>query len=88
MSEPRVVDATGTWCPVPIRLAARALDPRGTTPEIVLLADDPLITVDLPAWCGAEGVELVSLVEEADGVFRAQLRRPACAGGSGNVRSP
>jgi tRNA 2-thiouridine synthesizing protein A len=51
----RVVDALGTYCPVPVRLlasAARSAEP-GTLIE--LLADDPLAEIDVPAWCHSHG---------------------------------
>ncbi|MGD9571988.1 MAG: sulfurtransferase TusA family protein [Thermoleophilia bacterium] len=61
---PVVVDALGTWCPVPIHLVARAAARAGDGDVIELLADDPLIAVDLPAWCHAGGHELTALREE------------------------
>jgi tRNA 2-thiouridine synthesizing protein A len=72
---PRVVDALGTLCPVPIQLidrAARRVAPGGL---IELLADDPLIEVDLPAWCHRSGNELVSLDRVAAGEYRGLVRR-------------
>jgi TusA-related sulfurtransferase len=76
----RVVDALGTWCPVPIHLVARAA--RGAAPGdvIELLADDPMIEVDLPAWCHSTGHELTALEREGDSwVGRVTVR----AGGRG-----
>jgi TusA-related sulfurtransferase len=71
----RVVDALGTLCPVPIQLidrAARRVPPGGM---IELLADDPLIEVDLPAWCHRSGNELVALDRVAGDEYRALVRR-------------
>lgn len=70
----RVVDALGTWCPVPIYLVDRAA--RSATPgEVIeLLADDPLIEVDLPAWCASSGNELLCLEGAPDG-YRGLVRR-------------
>ncbi len=61
-----VVDALGTWCPVPIFLIDRAA--RGARPgdTVELLASDPLIEVDLPAWCHSSGHRLVDLRETPD----------------------
>lgn len=62
----RVVDALGTWCPVPIHLISRAAR-RATPGEVIeLLADDPLIEVDLPAWCHSSGHELTTLRRDGD----------------------
>ncbi len=80
------VDALGTWCPVPIRLleAAFARAQAGAVAE--LLADDPLIAVDLPAWCHRRGAQLVALDEGSDGIFRAVVRDVKYAPDKGIVR--
>jgi TusA-related sulfurtransferase len=57
----RVVDALGTWCPVPIYLIDRAARRAVAGDVIELLADDPLIEVDLPAWCHRSGNALLEL---------------------------
>lgn len=62
----RVVDALGTWCPVPIHLIARAARAAGPGDVIELLADDPLIEVDLPAWCHSSGNHLVALRRDGE----------------------
>lgn len=62
----RVVDALGTWCPVPIHLIARAAGRARPGEVIELLADDPMIAVDLPAWCHSSGNELASLRRDGD----------------------
>lgn len=70
----KVVDALGTWCPVPIHLIDRAI---GTIPpgaHVTLLADDPLIEVDLPAWCHDTGHDLVEFARD-DGGYRCVVRR-------------
>jgi cysteine desulfurase len=70
----RTVDALGTWCPVPIHLIARALRSAAPGEEVALLADDPLIEVDLPAWCHDSGHDLVALTHDAGG-WRGVVRR-------------
>lgn len=70
-----VVDALGTWCPVPLRLLGRALAGRPPGEEAVLLADDPLIEVDLAAWCHRHGHELLTLEPDPAGGWRAVVRR-------------
>ena len=90
MSAARVVDALGTWCPVPIHLIDRAA--RGAAPGdvIELLADDPLIEVDLPAWCHSSGNELIELRRDGEGYLgRVEVTRPAAGrGGRGSPRDP
>ncbi len=70
----RTVDALGTWCPVPIHLIARAIAAAVPGESVALLADDPLIEVDLPAWCHDTGHELVELTLGAGG-YRGVVRR-------------
>ncbi len=60
----RLIDALGTYCPVPIALAARAASSLHPGAVIELLADDPLIEVDLPAWCHDAGHDLLQLERE------------------------
>ncbi len=69
----KTVDALGTWCPVPIHLIDRAITTVASGDDVVLLADDPLIQVDLPAWCHDTGHELVALTHDAGG-YRAVVR--------------
>ena len=67
------VDALGTWCPVPIHLIDRVITTLAPGDDVVLLADDPLIQVDLPAWCHDTGHELLELTHDAGG-FRGVVR--------------
>jgi TusA-related sulfurtransferase len=69
----RTIDALGTWCPVPIHLVDRAARTAGRGTVLVLLADDPLIEVDLPAWCHRTGHLLVALEREG-GAYRGTVR--------------
>lgn len=62
----RVVDALGTWCPVPIHLIDRVARRAAPGDRIALLADDPLIAVDLPAWCHRSGNELLELRRDGE----------------------
>lgn len=73
MGDARIVDALGTHCPVPVRLLAGAIArvPPGRTVRV--LADDPLVAVDLPAWCDSHGHELVA-IGELDGIWTAVVR--------------
>lgn len=81
-----VVDALGTWCPVPLRLLEAAFANAKEEYDAELLADDPLIALDLPAWCHRRGAELLALDEGEDGVFRALVRDAKYARDKGIVR--
>lgn len=72
MRRTRIVDALGARCPVPIGLAARAAARLSPGDRVVVLADDPLVTVDLPAWCHESGHRLESIELDGDG-WRAEI---------------
>lgn len=63
-----VVDARGTRCPVPVLRLARAVKdlPPGTTATV--LADDPAVEHDVPAWAGMRGHVVEACVRTEDGV--------------------
>ena len=85
----RIVDALGTWCPVPIHLIDRAARRSAPGERIELLADDPLIEVDLPAWCHSSGNELLELRRDGDGwMALVAVRRGAARDGHGPPRGP
>lgn len=69
----RTVDALGTWCPVPIALVRRAVARAAPGDVLELLADDPLVAVDLPAWCHDSG-NVLEEMSGLDGVWRARVR--------------
>lgn len=47
----------------------------GPGATLELLADDPLIVLDVPAFCAREGHDLLSSQEEPSGVWRMRIRR-------------
>jgi tRNA 2-thiouridine synthesizing protein A len=65
-SVPLTVDARGHRCPVPTLRLRRAFG--GAAPGLVvrLLADDPLAKIDVPHFCTAEGLRLLSGTVEGD----------------------
>jgi cysteine desulfurase len=63
MTTTRIIDALGTHCPVPVTLLAAAIA-RASGPAVFqILADDPLVAIDIPAWCHSHGHELLSCTE-------------------------
>ena len=83
------IDATGLSCPHPVLLARAALKALPGGAVIELLADDPLIEVDLPAWCHSSGNELLELRRDGDGwVGRVAVRRGAGRGAGAPPRAP
>lgn len=71
----RALDTRGLRCPLPVRLARERLKtlPPGGLLEIV--GDDPLIVLDLPAFCAKEGHAYLGHREEPAGTFLLSLRK-------------
>lgn len=59
------LDTRGTFCPLPVLLTARALEPLAAGDRLVVVGDDPAIHGDVPAWCADTGHRLVELEELA-----------------------
>ena len=67
------VDASGTWCPMPILEIAKAVRRLAPGALVELVATDPGVTRDLPAWCEATGHTLLSL-ERQGAAWVARVR--------------
>lgn len=61
MTITRTIDALGTHCPVPARLLARAAERLPPGAQVEVLADDPLVELDIPAWCHAHHHTVTSI---------------------------
>jgi TusA-related sulfurtransferase len=68
------LDVTGTFCPLPILLAAREMRKLHTGDLLEILGDDPGILEDMPVWCERAGHRLVEMVEE-DGTIRSLVEK-------------
>ena len=69
----RIVDATGTFCPVPIIETAKAARELAPGQVILVVATDPGIESDVPVWCRGTGNE--HLGTETDGrTWRCWIR--------------
>lgn len=62
----RSVDALGTWCPVPVTMAREAIAAMHPGEVLEVLADDPMVFLDLPAWCHDAGHEVLSMEQRRD----------------------
>ena len=68
-----VVDARGTLCPVPIIRGAERMRLMAAGQVLELLATDPAVLEDLPAWCRATGHEFLGFETEPP-VYRGYAR--------------
>lgn len=71
---PLELDCLGQLCPLPIIALARRITDVPVGAAVVVLADDPAATVDIPAWCEMRGQEYVS-GEASGGMTRYVIRR-------------
>lgn len=69
-----VVDARGLQCPQPVLQARAALRPLASGARIVLLATDPLASVDVRAFCLRAGHQFIA-EENAGDHLRFTLAR-------------
>jgi tRNA 2-thiouridine synthesizing protein A len=68
-----LLDVCGTLCPVPVLRTARRVRQLATGALLEVLGDDPLMRLDLAAWCAREGHEVV-VMEAEGGRVRCLLR--------------
>jgi len=69
-----VVDASGKFCPVPILEAAKAVRRAQSGQVVEVVATDPGIESDMPAWCKATRNEYLGVVREGER-YRAFVRK-------------
>ena len=58
------LDTFGLLCPVPIMKTASAIREISVGEVLEVLADDPQILEDMPAWCASNGHALLDTIEE------------------------
>jgi tRNA 2-thiouridine synthesizing protein A len=73
------LDARGLYCPVPILRARDRLKKMEGGRVLAVLADDPVILHDLPAWCRSHGHAYLGHEETRTGVWLLRLKK---AGGN------
>ncbi len=64
----------GTYCPIPISELSNQMKNMKIGQIIELIADDPGVVEDVPAWCKATGQEFLGIYEE-DGEFHAFVKK-------------
>ncbi len=75
-ASPRHLDVTGTFCPLPILLAAREMLRLATGDLLEIVGDDPAILEDMPVWCERAGHRLVQ-IEDRDGQIISLVEKGA-----------
>lgn len=68
------LDCTGLMCPMPIANTAMKIKTMSQGQVLEVIADDPGIKRDMPAWARVTGNELLGM-EEEEGKVKAYLRK-------------
>lgn len=70
----QTLDTSGTFCPIPIIETARAMGGLAPGERLLVIATDPGIESDLPAWCRSTRNQLLGL-ERRGTSFQALLEK-------------
>lgn len=74
MEGDKVVDCVGLYCPMPIVKTSQEIDGLREGEVLEIIADDPGIKNDMPAWCAKTGHEFLG-IEERNGEFHVFVRK-------------
>jgi tRNA 2-thiouridine synthesizing protein A len=64
MNSDETLDCIGLYCPMPIAKTAEKMKKLNPGQVLEILADDPGIKTDIPAWCKITGNEFLGIEEE------------------------
>ena len=70
-----IVDAVGLFCPMPVVRLKREMERIEFNKVVELLADDPGVLEDIPAWCNETGNRLLSMQKNEEGIFVAYVKK-------------
>lgn len=70
------LDERGRPCPLPVIALGRALRSQPSGTVVTLVADDPAVRTDVPAWAAMVGATVLELVQDPDGCVTAVVRLP------------
>lgn len=69
------VDAVGLFCPIPVVKLKLEIEKVELNQVVELLADDPGVLEDLPAWCKETNNKLLSLKKNNEDIFVAYVEK-------------
>ena len=82
----RQLDVTGTFCPLPILLAAREMLRLTPGDRLEVIGDDPGILEDMPVWCQRAGHRLLDISEQQGKIVSLIEKGAAALGTPGRRR--
>ncbi|HEV3074788.1 MAG TPA: sulfurtransferase TusA family protein [Thermoanaerobaculia bacterium] len=80
------LDVTGTFCPLPILLAAREMLRLTPGDRLEVIGDDPGILEDMPVWCQRAGHRLLDISEQQGKIVSLIEKGAAALGTPGRRR--
>ena len=75
MTKATELDLRGYQCPLPVLKTRNAMRKMESGERILVLTDDPLAVIDIPAFCNETGQVLIEQSEAADKSHRFLLER-------------
>ena len=72
---PRELDLRGYQCPLPVLKTRHAMRKMQPGDQILVLTDDPLAGLDIPAFCNETGQKLIEQTSNGDSGDRFLLER-------------
>ncbi len=73
-SPAETLDVRGYLCPIPARLAEQAIQTLQPGDHLEILGDDPVMVIDIPAWCDDKGHRLLRC-ERDGGLVRCTVEK-------------
>ena len=68
------IDCLGLYCPMPIIKTAEKIKELAAGQVLEVIADDPGIVQDMPAWCKMTGHEFLEMKQDDD-EYRAYVKK-------------
>ncbi|MBI2252568.1 MAG: sulfurtransferase TusA family protein [Armatimonadetes bacterium] len=69
------LDAVGLFCPIPIVKLKQELEVMSSKDVVEMLADDPGILEDIPAWCKETNNKLLSIEKNQEDIFTVYIEK-------------
>lgn len=73
MPDPKMIDARGLLCPMPVLKLEKCLDGIVSGTQVILLTDDPVARVDVPVLCEKRGYSYK--IADADGYLKFTITK-------------
>ena len=70
------LDERGRPCPLPVIALGRALRSQPSGTLVTLMADDPAVRTDVPAWAAMVGATVLEMAQDPAGCVTVLVRLP------------